>query len=198
MDNTTTETIEVAEIKVGKTKKGAPLLNVFSTDERQWGTTREELVAEGEKLRLQGAKFLVVEYTETKNGPYTNRYIESIRLADGEECREQLAKKEAAAETGPSSASTAAAPAAFSTFNARAFALEQAIAYFEVRGPLRNGDRPFTGPSVEEILVLADRFRLYLEGERAPQARVATPADADPENDLPDFFVTAGAPEEWS
>lgn len=178
-DNLITETIEVAEITVGKTKKGKPLLNISSTDERVWGTTREDLVAEGEKLKLQGPTILVLEYTESQNGQYTNRYIESLRTADGEECRRFLGDQVAdeadssrpiLSDLGPSSS---AAPAASSGFNSRALALQQAIAYFEVRGPSTGSGQPFAGPTVDEVTELADTFLRYVEGP--PAAELAQP-----------------------
>lgn len=184
-DNLITETIEIAEITVGKTKDGKkPLLNISSgagDNKRVWGTTREDLVAEGETLQRHETKIIVLEYIETQKGPYTNRYIESLRAADGDERRTFIGDQVAEEAHTPRPvlsdlAPSGSAPAASYGFNPRALALQQAIGYFDVRGPATAAGQPFAGPTVAEVIELANKFLRYIE---EPSARTSAPADGE-------------------
>jgi hypothetical protein len=194
-DNTTTEIVEVESLVIAtKTnREGADfdVLNITTKDGRVFGSTKPWIIDEGRKC--VDCKFVVLTWHE-KPGRYKDLLIDAVRMPDGEELRDIA--RETAPQAADEPASVAPGPSSWAnqTADTRRVALELAVRFFEIRGPLTNGDRPFTGLSVEEILVLADRFRLYLEGE----PRAMTPADVDPEDDLPDFFVTAAAPEEWS
>lgn len=199
-DNTTTEIVEVESLviatKTNRDGEDFDVLNITTKDGRVFGSTKSWILDEGRKCL--GCRFVVLTWHE-KPGRYKDLLIDAVRVPDGEELREIGRETAPSAPEEPARLTLAASsPPPNEPAVTRRAALELAVRYFEVRGPLRNGDRPFTGPSVEEVLVVADRLRVYLEGEPAVLPRASARADVDDEGDLPDFFVTAGTPEEWT
>lgn len=198
---TITETIEVAAI-ASEQRGSDTIWSVKGTDDRLYGTKREEVIEEVK--RCQGSRYVVITYEERerpgKSGKtWLNRYIDSIRAADGAEIREMLGEGTPAAQ-----APTSAQPGSTSDAGAREQAIQRQTAlglslrYLELRREER----------VDLALVrgIADEFLAYVRGESPAPAEAAAPARSDdPDDDVPPEYEefelqdpASSLPEDWS